>query len=134
FLQDRWTPGSGLTIDAGVRVDVSALPASLGVTNGLVTPRVGFAWAPSATWVVRGGAGIFADRIVLASVERPWLTRQRHVTEVVLDGSATAAAPSICTARPGSWDPQSRQVSAGAERQLTANLTTSINYLWVQGR
>jgi hypothetical protein len=82
---------------------------------------------------VRGGAGIFADRIVLAAMERPWRTEERQLVELVTDGSSVAA-PSIYTVRSGMWNPASRQVSVGAERQLTSNLTASINYLLVQGR
>jgi hypothetical protein len=133
FAQDRWTPRPGLTIDAGARFDASVLPTSLDVTNRQVTPRAGVAWTPAANWVVRGGAGIFADRIVLAALERPWLTQERQRTELAADG-AFVAAPSIYTVRRGPWNPVSRQVSVGAERQLAANLTASINYLYVQGR
>jgi hypothetical protein len=42
--------------------------------------------------------------------------------------------PSIYSVQPGSWQPSSRQMSIGIERQLTANLTASMNYLFVQGR
>lgn len=134
FVQDRWTPRQGLTIDAGARFDTSILPPSVRVTNRQLTPRVGFAWAPASTkWVLRGGAGIFADRIVLAALERPRLTEARHVVELVADGSSVAV-PSIYTVQRGTWNAASRQVSVGAERQLTPDLTTSINYLLVHGR
>jgi hypothetical protein len=133
FVQDRWTPGGRLTVDAGVRLDGAALPASVGVTSRQVTPRFGLAWTPAAKWIVRGGAGIFADRIVLAALERPWLAQQRQVTELIADGTSTAM-PFIYTVRRGKWNSQSRQASVGAERQLTANLTVLFNYLRVQGR
>ncbi len=108
FIQDRWTPKQGLTIDAGARFDASLLPASLDVTSRRVTPRAGFAWTPAAKWVVRGGAGIFADRIVLAALERPWLTEQRHVVELVAEGSSVAS-PSIYTVQPGKWNSTCRR-------------------------
>ena len=85
---------------------------------------------PAAKWVIRGGAGLFADRLVLAAVERGWLAQQRHVVEYVTDLSA---APSIYTVRRGAWSPSSRQTSIGVERELTSNLTASINYLIVRG-
>jgi hypothetical protein len=131
FVQDRWTPQSGLTIDAGARVDASVFPSLLGIRNRKVSPRVGLAWMPDAKWVFRGGAGTFADRLVLAAVERAWLTQQHQVVEQV--ANALSAAPSIYTVRRGAWNPSSRQGSVGAERQLTSNLTASINYLFVQG-
>jgi carboxypeptidase family protein/TonB-dependent receptor-like protein len=133
FVQDRWTPGHGLTIDAGARVDAAILPASLDMTSRQVTPRLGVAWSPAAKWVLRGGAGIFADRIVLAALERSWLTKERRLVERVVD-EPSCPAPSIYTVRRGTWNPASRQVSVGAERQVTSNLTVAINYLAVQGR
>jgi hypothetical protein len=70
---------------------------------------------------------------VLAALERPWLAAQRQLVEVIADGSFVYA-PSLYTVRRGRWNPESRQVSVGAERQLTADLTAQINYLRVQGR
>ena len=133
FVQDRWTPRPGLTLDAGVRFDAEILPRSLGITSRQVTPRLGFAWTPAANWVVRGGAGTFADRIVLAALERPWLTKERQLVETVTDASSPFS-PSVYTNRRGTWNPASLQASAGAERQLTPNLTAAVNYLFVRGR
>jgi hypothetical protein len=131
FVQDHWTPKPDLTIDAGARFDASVLPRSLGMTNRQVSPRLGLAWSPGATWVVRGGAGVFADRLVLAAVERAWVSEQRQVVERIADNSFVAA-PSLYTVRSGPWNSASRQVSIGVERQLTSDLTASINYLLVQ--
>ena len=131
FVQDHWTPRPGITVDTGVRFDGSLLPSSLGIENRQVSPRVGLAWTPAARWVFRAGAGLFADRLVLAAVERAWLTQQDHIAEYVTDGPPVA--PSTYTVRRGAWNPSSRQASAGAERQLAANLTASVNYLFVRG-
>ena len=120
----------GFTIDLGGRFDVSVSPSSLGITNRQVSPRVGVAWTPAAKWVIRGGAGLFADRLVLAAVERGWVAQQRHVVEYVTDLSTP---PSIYTVRRGAWSPSSRQTSVGVERELTSNLTASLNYLFVRG-
>jgi Carboxypeptidase regulatory-like domain/TonB dependent receptor len=131
FIQDHWTPTPVITVDAGVRFDASRFPSSLGITNRLVSPRVGLAWTPAANWVVRAGAGLFADRFVLAAVERGWLAQQDQIVEYITDGPPVS--PSLYTVRRGAWNPSSRQASVGAERQLTANLTASINYLFVRG-
>jgi hypothetical protein len=112
--------------------DASAFPSSFGITNRQVSPRAGVAWMPAPEWVIRGGAGFFADRLVLAALERGWLAQQRHVAEYITDQRA-AIAPSVYTVRRGAWSPSSRQTSVGAERQLTSNLTASINYLFVRG-
>ena len=130
FVQDHWTPTPQVTVDAGVRFDASALPSSLSITNRQVSPRVGVAWMPAAKWVIRGGAGLFADRLVLAAVERSWLAQQRQVVEHATGQSA----PSVYTVRPGTWNPSSRQTGIGVERELTSNLTASLNYLFVRGR
>ena len=131
FVQDHWTPKPSITIDAGVRFDASLFPESLGITNRQVSPRVGAAWTPAPKWVIRGGAGVFADRFVLAAVERGWLAQQDQIVEYITDG--LPVSPSVYTVRPGAWNPSSRQASVGAERQLTANLTASLNYLFVRG-
>jgi hypothetical protein len=131
FIQDHWTPRPAVTIDAGARFDASLFPSSLGITNRQVSPRVGVAWMPTATWVIRGGAGLFADRFVLAAVERASLAQQHQVVEYITDGPSVS--PSVYTVRRGAWNPSSRQASVGAERQLTPNLTASINYLFVRG-
>jgi hypothetical protein len=133
FVQDRWTPTSGLTIDTGLRVDASVFPSSLDITNRQVSPRAGVAWTPRDHWIIRGGAGLFADRLVLAALERAWVAQQSGVVEQIV-GNPLVVAPSVYTVRPGAWNPFSRQASIGAERQLAANLTASVNYLFVQGR
>jgi hypothetical protein len=130
FIQDHWTPRSAITIDAGARFDGSTFPSSFDITNRQASPRVGVAWMPVAKWVIRGGAGLFADRLVMAAVERGWLSQERQVVEYVTDRSA----PSVYTVRRGAWSPSSRQVSVGVERELTPNLTASIGYLFVRGR
>jgi hypothetical protein len=133
FLQDHWTPKPDITIDAGVRFDASVFSRSLGITNRQVSPRVGVAWMPAAKWVIRGGAGLFADRLPLAALERGSLAQQGGVVEYAMNQPSTAA-PSVYTVRRGAWSPSSRQASVGVERQLTSNLTTSMNYLLVRGR
>src|SRR5262249_19520790 len=80
FAQDTWRAGSKLVLDYGLRYDVSTftLPASAAVPSKVpnggdgsdrnnVAPRLGLAWTPDAAgkWVVRAGAGIFYDKIVL---------------------------------------------------------------------
>ena len=129
FVQDHWTPTPQITADAGVRFDASAFPSSLGMTDRQLSPRAGVAWIPAAKWVIRGGTGLFADRLVLAAVERGWLTRNRQVVEYV----GGHDAPSVYSVRRGAWNPSSRQASIGAERELTSNLTASLNYLFVRG-
>ena len=151
FLQDHWTPVSRLTLDAGVRFDAETLPARLDVTDRQWTPRVGAAWTPAQRWLLRGGVGTFADRLVLAAFEPALLLGGQHGFEQVVGGATASTlldlinggalvnpfpgiAPSIDTVQSGIWHPSSRQASVGVEHELTANLTASVNYLFVQGR
>ena len=151
FLQDRWTPHRTLTLDVGVRADAEALRPTFGVTSRQVTPRMGVAWTPAPKWVLRGGAGFFADRLALAGVERALTVDGVRGYEQVVDGDAAVSllasgeggaltaplgqvAPSIYTVQPGRWASSSRQVGAGIERELTSDLTLAMNYLFVRGQ
>jgi hypothetical protein len=134
FVQDHWTPTATLTIDAGARFDVATFPASLGMTNRQVSPRVGIAWTAGTQWVIRGGAGLFGDRLVLASVERALSAVRDGVVEYIGERDAPAGAPSTYTVRPGTWKPASVQASVGTERLLTPNLTASVTYVYSSGR
>ena len=131
FIQDHWTLASTLTVDGGVRFDTTQFPSSLGMSNHLFTPRAGAAWAVAPDWVVRAGAGWFADRVVLAAIERA-MSAAQGVVERIGDGGTTT--PSLYTIRPGAWNPASVQASLGAERLLTPNLTAAATYLYASGR
>lgn len=85
FAQDTWRIGSKFLLDYGLRYDVSTfqLPATAkvapdppvvappnggaGVDRNNVAPRIGFTWTPGADGrlVVRGGGGVFYDKIPL---------------------------------------------------------------------
>ncbi len=62
FVQDKWTPSPRVTFDVGVRFDRD----SIGGDNN-IAPRFGFAVLPTKDFktVVRGGVGLFYDKIPL---------------------------------------------------------------------
>jgi hypothetical protein len=79
FAQDTWSIGSRWTLTYGLRYDLSTyrLPDSAIVPSTIpnggadtdrnnVAPRAAFTWSPDAAgrWLVRGGAGMFYDKIV----------------------------------------------------------------------
>ena len=66
YGQDEWKATQRLTLTFGVRYDVETYPDKFVLRNDLnnVQPRVGFAFAYSPRGVIRGGVGIFNDRLV----------------------------------------------------------------------
>ena len=80
FAQDKWQVSQKLLIDYGLRYDVNTyvLPASAQVESTIpnggatvdtdnIAPRFGFTWTPkrNGQLVIRGGGGIFYDKLVL---------------------------------------------------------------------
>lgn len=80
FAQDSWRSGDHLVLDYGLRYDLSTfvLPKETAVPSFIenggadrdtdnVAPRLGFAVTPKADGrlVIRGGAGVFYDKLVL---------------------------------------------------------------------
>ena len=74
FVQDAWTIGHGITINAGVRLEHEFLPAENQPTGGIgqpirfswgdkVSPRLGAAWDPlqNGKWKIFGSYGKFYD-------------------------------------------------------------------------
>src|SRR5437773_12076224 len=64
--QDEWRATSSLTLTLGVRYDFETYPESLGLHADLNNwqPRAGFAYAFNKHGVIRGGFGIYNDRLV----------------------------------------------------------------------
>jgi outer membrane receptor protein involved in Fe transport len=66
FFQDEWKATQKLTLTYGLRYDFETYPSKFFLNNDLnnFQPRLGFAFAYSKKGVVRGGFGIFNDRLI----------------------------------------------------------------------
>ena len=150
FIQDHWTIARGFTIDAGIRYDFEHLPAHFKEDTNDVAPRVGIAYSPSPTWVLRAGFGVFFDRYLLAALNRALEKNGLHAFEQVADGQAAtqifrselgggtgspiaSIRPSIFTADPNLESSRSALASAGIEHLITNNLTASATFLFAHG-
>ena len=150
FAQDHWTPLPHVTLDIGVRYDFEHLPFQFHEATRNFSPRIGLAYSPSKSWVMRAGYGIFFDRYILASLNRAIEIDGVNGFEQVADGASAASvfqfkvagvpagplptvAPSIYGPDPRMGTPYSQQASAGAQYLIAHNLAISADYLFVRG-
>lgn len=155
FAQDEWKHGDRLTFNLGLRYDLQWLEGHADATN--LAPRVGAAWTPGASRrsVVRGGAGLYFDRVPLRGVANALLSAgnttdraQLRQTSVSLSPAQAgapifpavlaAAVPTLTlvnftTMDRGLQNAYSRQASVEFEQQLGAHTTVSVAYEYVRG-
>lgn len=173
FAQDIWTSGR-LTATYGVRWEYNTAPSSPNgtppftvtqVTNLATTtlapagsalwhpqkddfaPRLGLAWRPSSTLVIRAGAGIFYD-LGYADVSNA-LTSFPYVQQRVIFGSSfpllgSSAAPppfttsppvpSISVVDPNHVLPRTYEWNAATEQSFGTNDVLTITYVGAGGR
>lgn len=129
FVQDKWALGERVTLDIGARYDRDGI----GGGNNLA-PRVGFAVSPTSDGrtVVRGGAGVFYDKIPLAAGVFDQ-QQTRAVTSYAADGAAVVAAAGSRVYRNAVEDdqlrnPRSVSWNVQADRELTDRLFVRLGY------
>jgi hypothetical protein len=157
YAQDEWRVSSRLTLNAGVRYDLQFLDTVNTDTSNL-SPRAGFVWAPteSGTFLIRGGAGIFFDRVPLRAVANALLSAgnttdaaQLHQPQVSGLLPAQAGAPifphllpdrlpstalvSFTTMDKDLQNAHSKQANIEVERTLGGSRTISVGYQYFRG-
>ncbi|HYW42593.1 MAG TPA: carboxypeptidase regulatory-like domain-containing protein [Bryobacteraceae bacterium] len=141
FVQDDWRMRPNVTLSFGLRYEIQTLTSD----HRDVAPRFGFAWAPGSAkngrqkTVVRGGFGIFYDRVGFGPYENAILNN--GVTQLeytVTNPTFYPNIPPLSTLNPGQntinlVDPKLRadyslQGAIGVERQLPKSSTVSVTY------
>ena len=157
YAQDEWRAGSRLTLNAGLRYDLQFLDTINTDTNN-VSPRAGFVWAPTSSqgFLVRGGAGVFFDRVPLRAVANAILSagnttdvtqlRQPQVSGILPGQAGAPVFPnilpdrlpstnlvSIATMDKDLQNASSKQANLEVERALGGSRTVSIGYQYFRG-
>ena len=143
FVQDDWRVRPNLTVSLGLRYEVQTQ------VNDYrdVAPRVGFAWAPGnggktgrQKTVIRGGVGMFYDRIGLGPYEQAGLNNGYtqtsytvynptfYLSNIPPPSSLSSGQNSIYLVDPKLRADYNIQSAIGVERQLPRNTTASLTY------
>ncbi len=144
WVQDRFQAAAGLTVEAGLRYDVQAMPGGFAVSARNLAPRLGLAWRPAgrAPWVFRAGFGLFFDRYPLAFLNDAIQKDGLRGFEQYLVGEWAAAAYRGAPAggaasvyQPDTRFPStySRKLTAGVERSLGRETKLTVEYAAVRG-
>ena len=142
FIQDQIQARSDLSVAIGLRYDLQTQVTD----RNNFGPRASFAYAPGGKRrvVVRGGAGVFYDRVEGGPIaELLHSTGGRLVREILLDPSypnpfaesATDATPppSIVRFAPDVRIPYTVQYGVGVERQIGKSTTVALSYVGARG-
>ena len=156
YAQDEWKVTSDVTINAGVRYDLQYLETIDTDTNN-ISPRVGVAWSPfeSRRTLIRGGAGLFFDRVPLRALANALMsagntTDATSLRQYVVSLSPAQVGapvfpnilsapvplvtlPNLTTMDRNLQNAVSRQASAEVEQQFGERRTLSVGYQYLKG-
>jgi outer membrane receptor protein involved in Fe transport len=157
YGQDEWKVTDKLTVNLGLRYDLQLLKTIATDTNN-VSPRAGFAWTPFASrkTVIRGGYGLFYDRVPLRALANALLSANNttdpgQLSQISISLSpAQAGAPvfpnilssltlppavlfSFSTMDRKMQNASSEQGNFEIEQELGARSTISVGYQHVRG-
>lgn len=143
FVQDNWRPLTNLTLNVGVRYDRNWYAGVL--TNSNFSPRLGLSFDPTnkGTTVIRGGGGLFRDKISM----NQWLIIVLNVINaqdfVVLTSpgypdpfSGKPKAPTPANTErfdPNMQTPYAQQVTGGVKHEIARGFSVSADYVYVHG-
>ena len=148
FIQDEWRVRTDLTLNAGIRHDVSWLAAGIQTRRGIFSPRIGLAYAPgNHRTVIRLGFGQYYDRIPLRAVANALrgagtdyksITLQRTQTGAPGFPNKLASFPTgtlfnLATIDPHIENAYGLQANLQIERELAQNTSVSVAYLYLRG-
>jgi Carboxypeptidase regulatory-like domain/TonB dependent receptor-like, beta-barrel len=156
YVQDEWKVSPSVTLNAGIRYDLQFLE-TINTDTDNVSPRVGIVWSPfnSRRTIVRGGAGLFYDRVPLRALANALLAagnstdlgslRQTNVSlsptqagaptfpNVLVTLVPSVTLPSLTTMVRDLQNAYSRQASVEVEHQLGSRATLSVGYQYLSG-
>jgi Carboxypeptidase regulatory-like domain len=156
FIQDDWRMRPNLTLSLGLRYEWQNLMSDYAD----VAPRIGFAWAPGGSrkgpqkTVIRGGFGIFYDRVNFAPFEKAFLNNGVNQFQYTIYNPTffnlqtyqnfNCYAVEACYSQLGTGvnqtyyvDPNLKaesdnQAAIGVERQLPKRTVLSVNYTYTR--
>ncbi len=94
YAQDEWKVSNGLTLNLGMRYDLQFLKTIQTDTDN-ISPRAGFAWTPFASrkTIVRGGYGLFYDRVPLRALANAILSANNTIDPANLAQISVSLSP-----------------------------------------